>query len=36
MSYIALGNKAAGCRALQAAKVKKYPGVDAQIAQYCK
>ena len=36
MSYISLGNKAAACSALQAAKVKKYPGVDAQIAQYCK
>jgi O-antigen ligase len=36
MSYIALGNNAAGCNALQAAKAKNYPGVDAQIAQYCK
>lgn len=36
MSYIALGNNAAGCSALQAAKAKNYPGVDAQIAQYCK
>ena len=36
MSYIALGNKTAGCSALQAAKAKKYPGIDAQIAQYCK
>ena len=36
MSYIALGNKAAGCSALQAAKAKKYPGIDVQIAQYCK
>ena len=27
MSYIALGNKTAGCGALQAAKAKKYPGV---------
>ena len=36
MSYIASGNNAAGCSALQAAKAKKYPGVDAQIAQYCK
>ena len=36
MSYIALGNNAAGCSALQAAKVKKYPGVEVQIAQYCK
>ena len=36
MSYIATGNNAAGCSALQAAKAKKYPGVDAQIAQYCK
>ena len=36
MSYIALGNKAAGCSALQAAKAKKYPDVDVQIAQYCK
>jgi O-antigen ligase/Tfp pilus assembly protein PilF len=36
LSYIALGNKTAGCSALQAAKAKKYPGVDAQIAQYCK
>lgn len=36
MSYIALGNNAAGCSALQAAKRKNYPGVDAQIAQYCK
>jgi len=36
MSYIALGNKAAGCSALQAAKAKNYPGVDVQIAQYCK
>jgi len=36
MSYIALGNKVAGCSALQAAKAKNYPGVDVQIAQYCK
>lgn len=36
MSYIALGNNTAGCSALQAAKAKKYPGIDAQIAQYCK
>jgi tetratricopeptide (TPR) repeat protein len=36
MSYIAMGNNAAGCSALQAAKAKKYPGVEAQIAQYCK
>jgi tetratricopeptide (TPR) repeat protein len=36
MSYIVLGNNAAGCNALQAAKAKNYPGVDAQIAQYCK
>ena len=36
MSYISLGNRVAACSALQAAKVKKYPGVDAQIAQYCK
>ena len=36
MSYIASGNNAAGCSALQAAKRKNYPGVDAQIAQYCK
>jgi hypothetical protein len=36
MSYIAIGNNAAGCSALQAAKAKKYPGVDEQIAQYCK
>ena len=36
MSYIASGNNAAGCSALQAAKAKKYPDVDAQIAQYCK
>lgn len=36
MSYISIGNKEAACSALQAAKVKKYPGVDAQIAQYCK
>ncbi|MFM2015750.1 MAG: hypothetical protein RIQ51_1240 [Bacteroidota bacterium] len=36
MSYISLGNKAAGCSALQAAKAKRYPGVDEQIAQYCK
>jgi O-antigen ligase len=36
MSYIAIGNKAAGCSALQAAKAKNYPGVDVQIAQYCK
>jgi tetratricopeptide (TPR) repeat protein len=36
MSYIATGNNAAGCSALQAAKRKNYPGVDAQIAQYCK
>ena len=36
MSYIAIGNKAAGCSALQAAKAKNYPGVDEQIAQYCK
>jgi O-antigen ligase/tetratricopeptide (TPR) repeat protein len=36
MSYIAIGNNTAGCSALQAAKAKKYQGVDAQIAQYCK
>ena len=36
MSYIASSNNAAGCSALQAAKRKNYPGVDAQIAQYCK
>ena len=36
MSYISLGNKAAACSALQAAKLKKYSGVDTQIAQYCK
>ena len=36
MSYIASGNNAAGCSALQAAKRKNYPDVDAQIAQYCK
>jgi len=36
MSYIALGNNIAGCSALQAAKAKMYPGIDAQIAQYCK
>jgi tetratricopeptide (TPR) repeat protein len=36
MAYFAIGNKAAGCSALQAAKAKKYPNVDAQIAQYCK
>jgi O-antigen ligase/Tfp pilus assembly protein PilF len=36
MSYMATGNNAAGCSALQAAKRKNYPGVDAQIAQYCK
>jgi tetratricopeptide (TPR) repeat protein len=36
MSYIAIGNNAAGCSALQAAKSKNYPGVDVQIAQYCK
>jgi len=36
MSYIASGNNTAGCSALQAAKAKKYPGVDVQIAQYCK
>jgi O-antigen ligase len=36
MSYIATGNNAAGCNALQAAKAKKYPGVDVQITQYCK
>ncbi len=36
MSYIALGNKVAGCSALQAAKAKNYPGVDVQMDQYCK
>jgi O-antigen ligase/tetratricopeptide (TPR) repeat protein len=36
MSYIALGNKVAGCSALQAAKAKNYPGVDVQMNQYCK
>jgi O-antigen ligase/tetratricopeptide (TPR) repeat protein len=36
MSYIALGNKVAGCSALQAAKAKNYPGVDVQMGQYCK
>ena len=36
MSYIVTGNNAAGCSAFQAAKGKNYPGVDAQIAQYCK
>jgi tetratricopeptide (TPR) repeat protein len=36
MSYIALGNNTAGCSALKAAKAKNYPGVDAQITQYCK
>jgi TolA-binding protein len=36
MSYIASGNNTAGCNALQAAKLKKYPGVEVQIAQYCK
>lgn len=36
MSYISIGNKVAGCSALQAAKAKNYPGVDAQIEQYCK
>ncbi len=36
MSYIASGNKTVGCSALQAAKRKNYPDVDAQIAQYCK
>jgi O-antigen ligase len=36
MSYIASGNNVAACSALQAAKAKKYSGVDAQIAQYCK
>jgi O-antigen ligase len=36
MAYIASGNNAAGCSALQAAKAKQYPGVEAQIAQYCK
>jgi O-antigen ligase/Tfp pilus assembly protein PilF len=36
MSYIATGNNTAGCSALQAAKAKKYPGVEAQIQQYCK
>jgi tetratricopeptide (TPR) repeat protein len=36
MSYIAIGNNAAGCSALKAAKAKKYPGIEAQIAQYCK
>ena len=36
MSYISIGNKVAGCSALQAAKAKNYPGIDAQIQQYCK
>jgi O-antigen ligase len=36
MSYISIGNKVAACSALQAAKAKNYPGVDAQIEQYCK
>lgn len=36
MSLIVLGNKNEACAALQAAKRKNYPGVDAQIAQYCK
>jgi O-antigen ligase len=36
MSYIAMGNKVAGCSALQAAKAKNYPGVDVQMDQYCK
>jgi O-antigen ligase/tetratricopeptide (TPR) repeat protein len=36
MSLITIGKKDQACNALQAAKAKKYPGVDAQIAQYCK
>ena len=36
MSLITIGKKDLACNALQAAKVKNYPGVDAQIAQYCK
>ena len=36
MSLIELGRKELACLALQAAKVKQYPGVDALIAQYCK
>ena len=36
MSFISLGNTSAACASLQAAKSKKYPGVEVQIAQYCK
>lgn len=36
MSLISMGKKDQACGALQAAKVKKYPGVDAFIVQNCK
>jgi len=36
LSLIELGRKELACLALKAAKAKQYPGVDAQIMQYCK
>ncbi len=36
MSFISMGKKDQACGALQAAKAKKYPGVDTFIAQNCK
>lgn len=36
MSLVSIGKKEQACNALQAAKAKNYPGVDVQIAQYCK
>lgn len=36
MSLIAMGRKDLACGALQAAKAKKYPGVDGFISQNCK
>jgi hypothetical protein len=33
---IELGRKELACLALKSAKAKQYPGVDAQIMQYCK
>ena len=36
LSLIELGRKELACLALKSAKAKQYPGVDAQIMQYCK